>query len=431
MKKPFELEKVSVRLIKEPPILSTGRITNPGDAVRILSKEFSDYDREVLGVVNLRADNTPINMSICSMGALDQTVAHPRELLKSSFLSNACNILIFHNHPSGSVEPSKMDVVLTDRMQKVCELTGIPLLDHIIIGKKGEYYSFKEKGTLSVCDLQLTEDINKLHFVAEERKGKNMVISVSASKLANSENGIKGLATISFGDEFKVRKVAIMENRSGEHFVSMPNYRTKTVDEDGIPVYKDICNPITKEFRDSLYNAILESFHSGNEVVVSEKEGPLSFSVKAIAFEDNGQPTKGLARLYLEESFVINNMNILEGKDGNLFLSMPSYKTKSVDENGRAIYRDICYATTKEFRQAIQEAAIKMFKESDELKKDEGVIDTPFVDEPEELATPQKEAPAKKESIKKKLADGEVKKQSVKMDEKAKVNKEKQETERC
>lgn len=220
-----------------------------------------------------------------------------------------------------------------------------------------------------------------------------------------------------------------MENRNGEYFVSMPSYRTKTVDEDGNPVFKDICNPITKEFRESLYNAILESFKTGNEVVVMEKEGELDFSVKAIALDDNGQPTKGIARLYLEEGFVVNNMNIVEGKDGNMFLAMPSYKTKALDEEGKPVYKDICYPATKEFRQAINEATIKMFKESDELKKDEGVIDTPFIDEPEEVAAPKKEAPAKKESIKKKLADGEVKKQTAKSEVKHDVGKKKQEAE--
>lgn len=430
MRKKFELERVSVRLIRDSPLLSTDRINNQFDAVRLLFHEFKDYDREMMGVLNLRADNTPINFSICSMGALNQTVAHPRELLKSSYLSNANAIILFHNHPSGNLTPSKEDVLITDRMQKVCELAGIPLLDHIIIGRDNAYYSFKEMGILPVNTVEFTSDINTLNWVAEEKKGigKNMRISVSARKLANPENGIKGLATISFGDEFKVRKVAIMENRNGELFVSMPSYRTKTVDEDGNPVFKDICNPITKEFRESLYNAILESFKTGEEVTVMEKEGELDFSVRAIALDDNGQPTKGIARLYLEEGFVVNNMNIVEGKDGNMFLTMPSYKTKSLDEEGKPVYRDVCYPTTKELRQKIQDAALATFKESNEIKKDEGEIVSPFVEEPDEVNSQARDN-NKKTSIKKKLADGEVKKQIAKVKPKAEVNTKKQEAE--
>ena len=258
-----------------------------------------------------------------------------------------------------------------------------------------------------------------------------MEISVSTNKVANPENGIKGIATIAFGDAFKVRKVAIMENRNGEHFVSMPSYRTKTVDKDGNPVYKDICNPITKEFRESLYNAILDSFKSGKDVVVSEKEGELDFSVKAIALDDNGQPTKGLARLCLEESFVINNMSIVEGKDGSLFVAMPSYKTKSVDENGKAVYKDVCYPTTKEFRQQIQDAVLETYRESNELKKDEGEIETPFEGDKETKKENKavEKPPTEKTSIKKKLAEGEAKKQTAKAEPKPEAAKKKKEAE--
>ena len=119
----------------------------------------------------------------------------------------------------------------------------------------------------------------------------------------------------------------------------------------------------------------------------------------------------------------------MENRNRECFVSMPSYRTKTVDEDGNPVYKDICYPATKEFRQAINEAAIKMFKESDELKKDEGVIDTPFIDEPEEVVVPKKEAPAKKESIKKKLADDEVKKQSAKNEAKTEANRKKREVE--
>lgn len=134
MKEPFVLEQASVRLVRDSPILVKDRIAGVEDAVRVLSKIFTDYDREVLSVINMRSDNTPINMSVCGMGTLNQAIAHPRELLKSSFLSNANAILLFHNHPSGNLQPSKEDVYITKRMQMVCELAGIPLLDHIILG---------------------------------------------------------------------------------------------------------------------------------------------------------------------------------------------------------------------------------------------------------------------------------------------------------
>lgn len=107
MKQMFGLEQVSVRLVKEPPLLSEETIESPEDAVRILGDVFRDYDREVAGVVHLRSDHAPINMAIISMGSLNQSLMHPRELLKAAFLSNAESILIFHNHPSGRLIPSR------------------------------------------------------------------------------------------------------------------------------------------------------------------------------------------------------------------------------------------------------------------------------------------------------------------------------------
>ena len=65
-----------------------------------------------------------------------------------------------------------------------------------------------------------------------------MLISVKTSKLENSENGVKGLATVTFGDSFKVQSIAIMEGKNGL-FVSMPSYKSKQLDEDGNPVYEN------------------------------------------------------------------------------------------------------------------------------------------------------------------------------------------------
>ena len=72
------------------------------------------------------------------------------------------------------------------------------------------------------------------------------------------ENPVKGFCTLVFGDSFKVTNIAILENKSsGELFVSMPRYLSNEKDENGNQIYKDVCNPITKEFREELYTNIL------------------------------------------------------------------------------------------------------------------------------------------------------------------------------
>lgn len=94
----------------------------------------------------------------------------------------------------------------------------------------------------------------------------------------------------------------------------------------------------------------------------------LKFQVKATPFERDGSNLKGLARIYLEECFVINNVSLLQGRNG-LFVAMPSYKTKQTDEQGKSIYQDICFPVTKEFREKLYSAIRTSFEESKEKQK--------------------------------------------------------------
>lgn len=153
--------------------MSTKPITMPMDAVELLGEQMCELDREVVCVINLRSDGTPVNCNFVSMGAVDECVAHPREILKSCILSNAASMIMLHNHPSGRLNPSKWDTMITDRMLKVCELVGIPLRDHIIVGGDNHsYFSFKEKGLMEFEHVKLEEDYQKIDrerfAVAEE-----------------------------------------------------------------------------------------------------------------------------------------------------------------------------------------------------------------------------------------------------------------------
>ena len=99
------------------------------------------------------------------MGALNEAMAHPRELFKTSILSNAASMMIVHCHPSGNLLPSKADTMMTDRMNKLCELMGIPLIDHVIVGGDNrEFFSFKEKGLISNPRITLASDYKTLDF---------------------------------------------------------------------------------------------------------------------------------------------------------------------------------------------------------------------------------------------------------------------------
>lgn len=168
------LPQVAIRTVQERPLISNEKMDSPKAAIHVMSEFLSQMDRELVCVVNLQSDMKPINMNIVSMGALSESLVHPREMMKSAILSNAHSFMMIHNHPSGNLVPSKEDIAMTDRMHQVGELLGIQLVDHIITGRGNEYYSFHEKNTIPISHNRFTSDIDQLQIgnkVAEEQTG--------------------------------------------------------------------------------------------------------------------------------------------------------------------------------------------------------------------------------------------------------------------
>lgn len=141
-----KLEQVAIRMVEQPPLYSNEPMNNPDVAIRVMNEFLSQMDRELFCIVNLQADLTPINMNIVSVGSLNEALINPREIFKSAILSNAHSMMLIHNHPSGNLTPSTSDIQTTARMQELGKLMGISLVDHIITGRDGNYYSFRDKG---------------------------------------------------------------------------------------------------------------------------------------------------------------------------------------------------------------------------------------------------------------------------------------------
>ena len=149
MGNPNEIQVVNIRMVKEPSLYSTEKITSPEDVKKVIAKELATYDREVFAVLNLKTNGQPINLNICSVGTLDASVVSPREVFKSAILSNSAAFVAIHNHPSGSLSPSQEDKEVTRRLLACSELLGVRMLDHIIVaGETGDIYSFKSEGLL-------------------------------------------------------------------------------------------------------------------------------------------------------------------------------------------------------------------------------------------------------------------------------------------
>jgi DNA repair protein RadC len=111
-------------------------VNSPEDVCRLL-KAAKDADRESLYAIHLDVKNRPLAVEEVSRGALDGVLVTPREVFKSAILSNAAAVILAHNHPSGSPEPSNADYGTTTIMAQAGKMIGIPLRDHVIVADGG------------------------------------------------------------------------------------------------------------------------------------------------------------------------------------------------------------------------------------------------------------------------------------------------------
>lgn len=141
--------RVEYRPRQDLPAFDACRILNvPREAAGFLRPILEHEPVEVFVVLSLTTKHRAIAWHELSRGTLDSTPAHPREVFKVALLSNAAALILAHNHPSGDPEPSADDVTLTRRLVAAGEVLGVDVLDHVIVGHDGAYYSFKETGRL-------------------------------------------------------------------------------------------------------------------------------------------------------------------------------------------------------------------------------------------------------------------------------------------
>ncbi len=143
---PFSAFCVRLLLVREGspksyPVFTSSR------AVYEMFAPLGDLDREVFFSVMLDIKQRLTGMSLVSVGTLDASIVHPREVFKAAVVGNAAAILCVHNHPSGDPTPSREDLALSTRLARAGKVLGIPVLDHVVIGVGG-YTSFKDQGLL-------------------------------------------------------------------------------------------------------------------------------------------------------------------------------------------------------------------------------------------------------------------------------------------
>ena len=138
------LVREAVLTVCQPP-----QLCSSAQAVSVIRTYLAETDREHLLVLTVDTRNRLIGINTVSVGSLNSSLGHPREIFKAAILQNAAAIILAHNHPSGDPTPSSEDRALTERIKQAAELLGIRLLDHIVVGDGTErFFSFLDEGLL-------------------------------------------------------------------------------------------------------------------------------------------------------------------------------------------------------------------------------------------------------------------------------------------
>lgn len=139
---------VSLRLVRERTVTyQTKTVVDSTQACALFRELIGDLDRESVWVACLDSKARVCCVSQVSIGTVNASLVHPREVYKVALLANAASIILAHNHPSGDPTPSLDDMIITDKLEKSGDALGIKFNDHLILGDES-YYSFADEGKL-------------------------------------------------------------------------------------------------------------------------------------------------------------------------------------------------------------------------------------------------------------------------------------------
>lgn len=144
-----DIKKYTVQLVRESETAYSGeQINTVYKAVNLINKVFSMdcQPSEIFVMLALDTKKRPVGCFLVHQGAISHTVVSPRDVFQRALLVNAHSIIIAHNHPSGDPMPSTNDNEVTDTMRKTGDLLGVKVVDSLIIGDNGRYFSYAEEG---------------------------------------------------------------------------------------------------------------------------------------------------------------------------------------------------------------------------------------------------------------------------------------------
>ena len=126
-------------------------VTCPDDVSRLMTDQchMDRFITEEVWVLTLNVKGVVTGMQMVSKGGIASAICEPRSIFLPAILAGAASVIAVHNHPSGDCSPSKQDIELTQQLYESGKILGIPVMDHMIIGPEGNYFSFKEEGLLN------------------------------------------------------------------------------------------------------------------------------------------------------------------------------------------------------------------------------------------------------------------------------------------
>jgi DNA repair protein RadC len=140
----FELGKRQLLELDDPELMD---IRNPADVAKAIRASIEDKAKEHFKLILLNTRNRITGIFTVSMGTLNASLVHPREVFRKAIQHAASSVVLAHNHPSGNPDPSDDDIALTRRLCEAGRLLGIEVMDHIIVAKD-DFVSFKARGIL-------------------------------------------------------------------------------------------------------------------------------------------------------------------------------------------------------------------------------------------------------------------------------------------
>ncbi|MDW5549927.1 RadC family protein [Methanosarcina sp.] len=137
----FELARRLETFVEEPK----RKVCSPKDVYTLMYPKMREQKKEKFITLCLDTKNQILREEVVSIGSLNASIVHPREVFKSALMESSASVIMVHNHPSGDPSPSREDIMVTEKMVEGGKILGIDVLDHIIIGE-GRYVSLKDEG---------------------------------------------------------------------------------------------------------------------------------------------------------------------------------------------------------------------------------------------------------------------------------------------